>query len=144
MPIIQRVALKPEKGSNSPTITQQVIGRTVGSNTRAPNPCTQPFPFAIPFPLPRMPLLPSIDEKLLLGSIVINWMILWSRQKGRQCTEALGHSGSEAGTSASPGLLHGSKQSRRLPLKEWIFSPDSCSCPWLPPAKEGEGNRSRR
>ena len=97
MPIIQRVALKPEKGSNSPTITQQVIGRTVGSNTCAPNPCTQPFPFAIPFPLPRMPFLPSIDEKLLLGSIVINWMILWSRQKGRQYTEALGHSGSEAG-----------------------------------------------
>ena len=44
-----------------------------------------------------MPFLPSIDEKLLLGSIVINWMILWSRQKGRQYTEALEHSGSEAG-----------------------------------------------
>lgn len=97
MPIRQTMELKPEKGSNSPTITQQVSGRAVGSNSL----CSQrlysePLPLAMPFPLPRMPFRSSTDEKLLLGSIV-HCMILRSREKGPQFTEALEHSGSEPG-----------------------------------------------
>lgn len=43
-----------------------------------------------------MPFHPSVDGKLLLGPIV-HCMILWSREKGPQFTEALEHSGSEPG-----------------------------------------------